>query len=54
MQTPVSDPKGAGTGQQEDDTGTQQVFKQDPGKPDGEKREAVEEMGRKKLDAGDK
>jgi len=54
VQTPVSNPSGAGTGQQEDDTSAQQAFKQDPDAPASEKRKAVEQQGQKPLDAADK
>lgn len=56
-QTPVSDLESAGVGkhrEQEDDTGTQQAFKQDPNAPAHEKRASVEEQGKKPLDAADK
>ncbi|KAF4556824.1 Hypothetical protein D9617_1g087060 [Elsinoe fawcettii] len=54
VQTPVTDPKGAATGMQEEDSSAQSTIKQDPGKSDGEKRGQVEEMGKRPLDAGDK
>jgi len=54
VQTPVSNPSGAGVGQQEDDTSTQQAFKQDPNAPAHEKREQVEKKGQRPLDPADK
>ncbi|KAK5051872.1 hypothetical protein LTR84_002675 [Exophiala bonariae] len=53
LATPVSGPKGSGTGQQEDDADVQGAFKQDPGKSRDEKRENVEKMGERKLDPAD-
>ena len=49
-QSPVSNPGGAGTGQMEDDTSTQQAFKQDPNKPADQKREQVEKQGQKSME----
>ncbi|GAB7340293.1 hypothetical protein MBLNU457_6750t1 [Dothideomycetes sp. NU457] len=54
VQSPVSNPSGSGTGQQEDDTSTQQAFKQDPDAPAGEKAKEVEKKGQRPLDAADK
>lgn len=53
-QSPVSNPSGSGTGQQEDDTSAQQTFKQDPDAPASEKRKGVEEMGQRPLDPANK
>lgn len=54
VQTPVSNPKGAATGQQGEDSSTQQAFKQDPNAPASEKRKNVEEKGQRPLDPADK
>ncbi|KAI1817712.1 hypothetical protein GGS20DRAFT_531495 [Poronia punctata] len=54
VQNPVSNPKGAKVGQQTEDTSTQEAFKQDPKKSPQQKREKVEEQGKKPLDAADK
>ncbi|TIA18829.1 HAD-like protein [Aureobasidium pullulans] len=54
VQTPVSNPKGAATGQQGEDSSTQQAFKQDPNAPASEKRMNVEEKGQRPLDPADK
>jgi hypothetical protein len=54
IQNPVSNPKGAKVGQQTEDTSTHSAFKQDPNKPAESKRQAVEEQGKRPLDAADK
>lgn len=54
VQTPVSNPKGAATGQQGEDSSTQEAFKQDPNAPASEKRKNVEEKGQRPLDPADK
>ncbi|CAD0028166.1 unnamed protein product, partial [Aureobasidium pullulans] len=54
VQTPVSNPKGAATGQQGEDSSTQQAFKQDPNAPASEKRKNVEEKAQRPLDPADK
>ena len=54
VQTPVSNPKGAAVGQQDDDTDTQQNIKNDPNEPAEQKRAKVEQQGQKPLDAADK
>ncbi|PSK45226.1 hypothetical protein B9Z65_2366 [Elsinoe australis] len=54
VQTPVSNPSGAGIGQQEDDTSTQQTFKQDPNTSAEEKRKQVDKQGQKPLDPANK
>lgn len=54
VQSPVSNPSGASIGQQEDDTSTQQAFKQDPNASSSEKRENVEQKGQRPLDPADK
>ncbi|KAK4992174.1 hypothetical protein LTR50_001352 [Elasticomyces elasticus] len=54
LQTPVDNPTGASTGQQEGDTGAHETLKENADKPASEKRRAVEEQGQKPLDAADK
>ncbi|KAG9665229.1 hypothetical protein KCU95_g1868, partial [Aureobasidium melanogenum] len=54
VQTPVSNPKGAATGQQGEDSSTQEAFKQDPNASASEKRKNVEEKGQRPLDPADK
>ncbi|KAI1483160.1 hypothetical protein F4774DRAFT_368400 [Daldinia eschscholtzii] len=51
---PVSDPAASGIGRQEEEHGgAAQALKQDPKKPDEEKRKAVEDMGNRPLDKYD-
>ncbi|KAI1798918.1 hypothetical protein F4811DRAFT_558365 [Daldinia bambusicola] len=51
---PVSDPGASGLGRQEEEHGgAADAMKQDPGKPDEEKRKKVEDMGNIPLDKGD-
>ncbi|KAI0836477.1 hypothetical protein F5Y06DRAFT_298533 [Hypoxylon sp. FL0890] len=52
---PVSDPSGSGMGRQEEDhPGATQTLKKDPWKESGENRRAMEEQGKKPLDAADR
>ena len=54
VQSPVDNPTGAATGQQEADSSTQETFKQDPNKSAEAKRAEVDKQGQKPLDAADK
>lgn len=54
VQTPVSDPSSSGLGQQEEQQPAMEQLHRDPNEPDEKKREHVEKMGQKPLDAADK